>query len=86
MQTVDVIDNRPDEAQLVPPLGADETYSFNLVGDKARVFDRRPMSSVELARRDLAQLAASGSASDQDVRQLAALALVVARDAPGDQP
>ena len=73
MQTVSVVDGRPNEAELVPPLGADETYSFSIVGVQAQVFDRRPMTGVEKARRDLAALEASGTGSQAEFRDLCRL-------------
>ena len=73
MEIVDVIDNKPDESQLSPALGPDETYAFSLVGDKAHVFDRRLMDCAEKARRDLIDLAANGTGDQAEFRKLCLL-------------
>ena len=73
MQTVSVLNNRPNEAELVPPLGADETYSFSIVGVEAQVFDRRQMTAGEMARRDLLALETSGTGDQAEFRTLCGL-------------
>ena len=79
MQVVNLTpEGLPDESELSPPLGSDETYAFNLVGTTAEVFDRRPMTVIEMAIRDLKALEASGTGTTDEFRQLARLAREVA--------